>query len=316
MAGILVALVVTLVSACALNVGYLIEHSVASKLPPLSLRRPIASVRLLLRPRWLMGFGIEVGGWLLYVLALALAPLSLVQATAAGGIGILAVMVSRYTGVPLTPLEQVGSVLSVAGLAVLGISLAGNSDKGTSGSALAVGLWLVASGVATVLALRVGPRLIGGGPAYGVGAGILFAAGDVSTKTTVAGGEHAAFVPALIVSYALGTMVLQAAFQRANALVAAGLATLLTQCSPDRGRDDDLRGTAAVRHARRAADPRVHARDRRGGLSGPAPTRRRNSRRAARGARAVRRRRLSVLVPFFLPRGTIPERTLLVRTVS
>ena len=121
------------------------------------------------------------------MLALALAPLSLVQATAAGGIGILAVMVSRYTGVPLTPLEQVGSVLSVAGLAVLGISLAGNSDKGTAGSALAVGLWLAASGVATVLALRVGPRLIGGGPAYGVAAGILFAAGDVSTKTTVAG---------------------------------------------------------------------------------------------------------------------------------
>jgi hypothetical protein len=232
MAGIVVALVLTLVSAFALNVGYLIEYSVSSKLPPLSLRRPIASLRLLLRPRWLMGFGIEVSGWLLYVLALALAPLSLVQATAAGGIGILAVMVSRYTGVPLTPLEQVGSVLSVAGLAVLGVSLAGNSDKGTSGSALAVGLWLVASGVAAVLALKVGPRLIGGGPAYGVGAGILFAAGDVSTKTTVAGGEHAAFVPALIVSYALGTMVLQAAFQRANALVAAGLATLLTNALP------------------------------------------------------------------------------------
>src|SRR3954447_18263946 len=229
---ILVALAVTLVSACALNVGYLIEHSVASKLPPLSFRRPIVSLRLLLRPRWLTGFGIEVGGWLLYVLALALAPLSLVQATAAGGIGILAVMVSRYTGVPLTPLEQVGSVLSVAGLVVLGISLAGSSDEGTLSSALAVGIWLAASAGATVLALKLGPGLIGAGPSYGVAAGILFAAGDVSTKTTVAGGAHAAFVPALIVSYALGTMVLQAAFQRANALVAAGLATLLTNALP------------------------------------------------------------------------------------
>src|SRR4051795_6454083 len=173
MAGILVALVVTLVSACALNVGYLIEHSVASKLPPLSFRRPIVSLRLLLRPRWLTGFGIEVGGWLLYVLALALAPLSLVQATAAGGIGILAVMVSRYTGVPLTPLEQVGSVLSVAGLAVLGISLAGNSDKGTLGSEVEVALWLAGSAVAAVLALRAAPRFIGAGPSFGVAAGIL-----------------------------------------------------------------------------------------------------------------------------------------------
>ena len=51
MAGILVALVLTLVSACALNVGYLIEHSVASKLPPLSFRRPIHSLRLAARVR-------------------------------------------------------------------------------------------------------------------------------------------------------------------------------------------------------------------------------------------------------------------------
>src|SRR5262245_33784939 len=232
MAAILVALVVTLVSACALNVGYLIEHSVASKLPPLSFRHPIASLRLLLRPRWLLGFGIEVTGWLLYVLALALAPLSLVQATAAGGIGILAVMVSRYTGVPLSPMEQVGSLLSVGGLVVLGISLAGSADKGTMGSEVAVALWLAGSAIVTVLALRVGPRLIGGGPAFGIAAGTLFAAGDVSTKTTVAGGEHTVFIPALIISYALGTMVLQAAFQRANALVAAGLATLLTNALP------------------------------------------------------------------------------------
>ena len=53
------ALVITLISACALNLGYLLEHSVASQLPPLSLRRPIASVKSLLgNPRWLLGFGI------------------------------------------------------------------------------------------------------------------------------------------------------------------------------------------------------------------------------------------------------------------
>ena len=232
MTKILVALVLTLVSACALNVGYLIEHSVASKLPPLSLRSPLRSLRLLLRRRWLTGFAIEVSGWLLYVLALALAPLSLVQATAAGGIGILAVMVSRYTRVPLTPVEQLGSVLAVIGLAILGISLAGASDRGTEGSSLAVGLWLAASVLATGLALRVAPRLIGPGPAFGVATGILFAAGDVATKTTVAGGEHAAFVPALIAFYSLGTMVLQAGFQRANPLVTAGIATLLTNALP------------------------------------------------------------------------------------
>src|SRR5215471_17789485 len=85
---IALALVITLVSACFLNLGYLLEHSVASKVPPLTWRRPIASLRSLLgNRRWLAGFGSEALGWILYVVALALAPLSLVQATAAGGIG-------------------------------------------------------------------------------------------------------------------------------------------------------------------------------------------------------------------------------------
>src|SRR5215813_10473626 len=97
---IALALVLTIVSTCALELGYLLQHAVASRLPPLSLRRPVASVRsLLVEPRWLLGFGVQAAGFVLYVVALALAPLSLVQATAAGGIGILAIMVSRITHV-------------------------------------------------------------------------------------------------------------------------------------------------------------------------------------------------------------------------
>jgi hypothetical protein len=230
---IALALVVTLISACALNVGYLIEHSVASILPPLSPRHPLRSARLLLGQRlWLLGFGVEACGWLLYVLALALAPLSLVQATAAGGVGILAVMVSRYRNVPLTDLERVGVALSVAGLVLLGVSLAGAHGQGSNGSYLAVGVWLAASLAGALGAVRLLPRVVGGGPAYGIATGVLFAAGDVSTKAGVGGGGRLAFVAALVVCYALGTMVLQAGFQRGNPLTTAGIATLFTNALP------------------------------------------------------------------------------------
>src|SRR6202007_1872749 len=121
---IALALVLTIVSACALNLGYVFQHDVAADVPPLSLRRPIASLRSLFRePRWLVGSAIQVGGFVLYVVALALAPLSLVQATAAGGIGILAIMVSQITHVPLTRYEQIGAAVSVVGLVLLGVSL-------------------------------------------------------------------------------------------------------------------------------------------------------------------------------------------------
>jgi hypothetical protein len=226
------ALVITLVSACALNAGYLIEHSAATKIPRLSFSRPVKSLRMLLQRRWLLGFAIEALGWGLYVLALALAPLSLVQATAAGGIGILAVMVSRYTGVPLSPVEQLGSVLAVAGLALLAVTLAGAHGEGTGGSYLAVGVWLAVSLVGALVVLRVAPPLTGEGPAFGLATGVAFAAGDVATKTVVDGGRHVVFIPALIVCYALGTVLLQAGFQRANPLVTVGIATLFTNALP------------------------------------------------------------------------------------
>jgi hypothetical protein len=227
---IALALVITLVSACLLNLGYLLEHSVASKVPPLSLRRPVASVRSLLgNRRWLMGFGAEACGWLLYVIALALAPLSLVQAVAAGGIGILAVMVARITRVPLSRRERTGAGLSVLGLALLGVSLLGDHGEGSTPGYWSVGLWLGASTVAALVFLW----LVGGGPGWGIGAGILFAGGDVSTKMAVTGGlANAAFFVSLIAFYVAGTAVLQAGFQRGGALTTAGLATLLTNALP------------------------------------------------------------------------------------
>lgn len=228
-----IALAITLVSSCCLNAGYLIEHQVASKLPPLSARRPFHSVRLLLgQRRWLFGFGIEALGWMLYVAALGLAALSLVQATAAGGIGILAVMVSTFTGVVLTLRERIGVVVSISGLVLLGVSLVGGSDEGTAGTYVEVGLWLAGSAAAAAAAIRVGGRLLSGGATFGLATGILFAAGDVATKTTVSGGVHVAFAPALVASYALGTIVLQSGFQRGGALTTAGVATLFTNALP------------------------------------------------------------------------------------
>ena len=230
---IALALAVTLVSACALNVGYLLEHSAVRTLPTLTFRHPLASIRLLLgTPRWFAGFATEATGWLLYVLALALAPLSLVQATAAGGVGILAVMTARMTGVPLSGREWAAVALAVAGLALLGISLAGGHGEGSTPGALPIGLWLAGSAACAVGAIRVLPRVAGSGAAFGVATGLLFAAGDVSTKSAVEGGGQVAFVAALIACYAIGTGVLQAGFQRGNPLATAGIATLLTNALP------------------------------------------------------------------------------------
>lgn len=228
------ALVATLASSCALNVGYLLEHGAVGKLPPLTIRSPLTSLRRLLGSRrWLLGFAIESFGWALFVLALALAPLSLVQATAAGGIGILALLVSRVTHVPLSPHERLGVVIAVAGLVLLGISLAGGHGEGGGAGYLTVGLWIGASALAALVSVQLLSGRIGAAPAYGVAAGLLFASGDISTKAAVeATDSHLAFIAALIAAYAFGTLVLQAGFQRGSALTTAGIATLLTNALP------------------------------------------------------------------------------------
>ena len=227
------ALLITLVSACLLNVGYLLQHSVASQAPPLSLRHPVASVGSLLGSRrWLLGLVTEGAGWLLYVGALALAPLSLVQATAAGGIGILAIMVSRVTRVLLSGRERAGVMLSMVGLALLGVSLLGSHGEGSPSGYVWISVWLVASTIAAAVLIGLS-QMFGGGPAWGLAAGILLAAGDVSTKMAVSGGAaNIAFLACLIVLYSAGTAVLQAGFQRGGALTIAGLATLLTNALP------------------------------------------------------------------------------------
>jgi hypothetical protein len=231
---IALALALTIVSTCGLEFGYLLQHAVASSLPPLSLRRPIASVRsLLVQRRWLLGLGVQMAGFVLYVVALALAPLSLVQATAAGGIGILAIMVSRITHVALTNVERIGAVVSVVGLALLGISLLSSYGEGSGATYLWVAVWLAASAAGAVLCVTLLARAIGRGPAWGIASGILFAAGDVATKMAVSGRlENVAFLVCLVVFYGAGTAVLQAAFQRGGALTTAGLSTLMTDALP------------------------------------------------------------------------------------
>src|SRR5207247_918797 len=87
-----IALLLALASTALTNIAYLREHDAAAALPALSLRRPLHSVQTLLGDRsWLIGFALESTGFALYVAALALAPLTLVQSVAAGGFGALAV---------------------------------------------------------------------------------------------------------------------------------------------------------------------------------------------------------------------------------
>ncbi len=226
-------LVLALASTTLVNLAYVREHDAVGELPPLSLLRPVHSLRLLLADRaWLAAFAMESSGFLLYVAALRLAPLALVQSVAAGGIGVLAVASARIGRRELSRSERAGAGVSVAGLLFLSLSLAGGVQQGTRGSLLEIGLWLGCSGAAALLVLTAGRAVLGAAAADAVAGGLLFSCGDISTKIATQGGTRALFALAAILAYVLGSSLLQVGYQRGTALSIAGVATLLTTALP------------------------------------------------------------------------------------
>jgi hypothetical protein len=221
-------LLLALASAAALNWGYYAQHGAAATLPPLTVRRPVHSLGLLFRNRrWVVGFFTGIGGWVFYVAALALAPLSLVQAASAGGIALLAGLVGG-----LSRRERVAVAIAVAGLVLLGLSLIRVHVPTGHGSWGPVARWMGVSVVAAGFAAGPMARVLAGGAGLGIAAGVLYAAGDVGTKAAVAGGGRLAFVPALLACHGLAFVALQLGFQRGGALATAGMATLWTNALP------------------------------------------------------------------------------------
>jgi hypothetical protein len=227
------ALLLALASTALTNVAYLREHDAAAALPALSLRRPLHAVQALLSDRsWLIGFALESGGFALYVVALALAPLTLVQSISAGGIGVLAFVSARMRRQRLGRHELAGVLVSMLGLLALAASLAGGTGEGTGGSTSEILLWLTATAAAAVVALALGRRFGALAVAEGLAGGLFFSIGDISVKVATQGGARAAFAVGVIAGYSLGTALLQLGYQKGGALTVAGLATLLTNALP------------------------------------------------------------------------------------
>lgn len=227
------ALLLALASTALINIAYLREHDAAAALPALSLRRPLHSAHVLLTDRsWLIGFALESGGFLLYVVALALAPLALVQSIAAGGIGILAFASARMSRRRLGRHELAGVVLSTLGLLSLAVSLAGGSGEGSGGTIAGILVWFGITTGAAVVALALGRRFGELAVAEGLAGGLLFSIGDISVKVATLGGARYLFAIGVVLGYSLGTGLMQLGYQRGGALTVAGLATLVTNALP------------------------------------------------------------------------------------
>src|SRR5918998_1088412 len=103
--GILLALLCALIT----NLGFLLKHRGACAAPDVDFRRPIRSAIGLWKSRWFaIGMLVAAGAFALHVAALALAPLSLVQAVISGGLVFLTVLADRWFGFTVGRRQWVG----------------------------------------------------------------------------------------------------------------------------------------------------------------------------------------------------------------
>jgi hypothetical protein len=226
-------LALALISTAALSYGAYAQHAASSTLPVLSLRHPVRSlVSLFTSWRWLAGYLIGISGWGLYIAALRFAPLSLVQATSAGGVGLIALLVWLGGGT-LARQERVAVAVSVGGLLLLGLSLPAGAAPAGSLSWQGPLAWVLASVLLAGVAAVPAAGALRPGAGLAAAAGLLYAAGDVATKAAVDGTHPVLlFWGLLLACHGLAFVCLQLSFQRGTALATAGVSTLLTNVLP------------------------------------------------------------------------------------
>ncbi len=191
----LVGLALALASALGTNVAFLFKQRGALLAPPVRVSHPLRSAAGLFRSRWFsLGWIVAVGAWGLHVGALALAPLSIVQAVLAGGLVFLAVLAERFFGYQLGRRQWVGLLITAVGLAVVGLT-SGRQGGDAPGYALAALIVVETTilALATGLALashRLGLTPIRQGMLLGACAGALFGVSDIALKylTNAVGG--------------------------------------------------------------------------------------------------------------------------------
>ncbi len=239
--GILVAAV----AAFCMNFGIFLAKKEVDQLPRLGVHGFGRAIKAFFTsPRWLKSQGIQFMGGGLHVLAIALAPLSVVQPIGAAGVIFLVVLTVVYLGEKAEWIDWAGVSIIAIGLVLLGVSMV----KATQPfSYRPVVSWFFIAILLGVVAFSfwLAFRKRGKGSVFaGIGLGVLIglnailiklAINDVTTlyhQYHLAAVLHSSFLFMAIVGSLIAEVFFQAALQRGKALLTVPLITGLSNMIP------------------------------------------------------------------------------------
>ena len=191
-----IGILLALLCAFFTNLAFLFKHRGACAAPDVEWKHPLRSARSLWTSKWFaIGMGVAIGAWLFHVAAMALAPLSLVQAVISAGLVFLAVLADRVFGFNVGPRQWAGVCMTALGLALLAITLPG-TDGGAHSSYSHAAMISFEAGLLAVGGFIVWSPSVRAHEHHGVflgaAAGIMFGVSDIAIKAlTGAGGVTA-----------------------------------------------------------------------------------------------------------------------------
>jgi hypothetical protein len=186
-----IGILLALLCALTTNLGFLYKHRGASAAPAVDWRHPARSAAALFRSKWFaIGMAVAVGAWILHVAAMALAPLSTVQAVISGGLVCLTVLAERFFGFSVGKRQWIGVGLTALGLSTLAVTLphaAGAHSTYSTPGMISFESGLLLAGTVLVLFPKFGAPHEHHGVFLGASAGILFGVSDVAIKALTGG---------------------------------------------------------------------------------------------------------------------------------
>src|SRR5258706_13113574 len=154
MTGAGLAVVVALLATTAYHLGLIVEKRALAELPAIDARHAVRLLKVLLTaPSWLAGFVLMLCGFALQVIALTLAPVSIVQPVLGSGVVILLVLSRIVLRERLRRLELACVLAMAIAIVVIALSAVGAAGRGGHGAS--------------------GRLLGGGGASFRLGAGGL-----------------------------------------------------------------------------------------------------------------------------------------------
>jgi drug/metabolite transporter (DMT)-like permease len=239
-------LFVALVASCLFALGLLMMKSRAYRLPIAQGAGTLRAIAVWIRdPVWSGGLVVQTVGYALNIVALSVAPISMVSVMMQGGIALFVLFAVMFLGERARPREWAGIAITIIGMAILGASLsAGETQTPTDNHAMIlISIILLVVGF---LPLRIA-RLQDNGSGAAIFSGVIFGLASLYTKAMTDNYTMRStievvyrivsnpYVYGVIVGNIVGMVALQNSFSSARGIIAMPLSSALSNIVPIAG---------------------------------------------------------------------------------